>query len=307
MKLHDAVEAFMRYLRYERGMSEATIESYSFDLSKLDEFLARRYKIEVVELEVIVAKDLQAWVREMAVVDELAPATRSRRISAMRSFWRFLRKKGLAQSNPAELVERPRVSQPLRNFLNVDDIMQLLESQMPDDALGVRDMAMWEMAYGSGLRVSELVGLNLASLDLAEGWVHVIGKGDKERRVPISGKASDALGRYLARRGELVQEPTQALFLNHRGGRLTARSVERLLKDHLISAGLDPEVTPHGLRHSFATHLLESGADLRSIQELLGHESLATTQRYTHVSLPQLLVVYDQTHPRARKKVEDED
>jgi integrase/recombinase XerC len=307
MKLHDAIEGFVRYLRYERGMSEATVTSYSFDLSKLDEFLGRRLKVDAVEVETIVVKDLQAWVREMAMVDELSPATRSRRISAMRSMWRFLRKKDLVQENPAELVERPRVPQPLRNFLNIDDIMQLLESQVPDDALGLRDMAMWEMAYGSGLRVSELVGLNLASLDLEAGWVNVIGKGDKERRVPVSGKAKEALGRYLARRGELVVEATSALFLNHRGGRLTARSVERLIKDHLIRAGLDPEVTPHGLRHSFATHLLESGADLRSIQELLGHESLATTQRYTHVSLPQLLVVYDQTHPRARKKAEDDE
>ena len=166
---------------------------------------------------------------------------------------------------------------------------------------------MWEIAYGSGVRVSELVGLNLTSLDLAEGWIRVIGKGDKERMVPLGRKAVKALGPYLSRRSELVSQSSDdpALFLNFRGGRLTSRSVQRLLDQHLLRAGLDTSITPHGLRHSFATHLLDAGADLRGIQEMMGHSSLSTTQRYTHVSVDRLMQVYDETHPRAKKKKEE--
>ncbi len=168
-------------------------------------------------------------------------------------------------------------------------------------------MAMWEVAYGSGLRVSELVGLNLRDVDLKQDWIRTIGKGDKERIVPMGSKANTAVQLYLSRRHELVQEnsPDGAVFLNFRGGRLSDRSVRRLLKDHLIRAGLDTEVTPHGLRHSFATHLLDAGADLRGIQEMLGHASLSTTQRYTHVSVDRLTQVYDAAHPRAHRNEEE--
>ena len=195
----------------------------------------------------------------------------------------------------------PKHSNPLRNYLKVDEMFQLLDEHRPEDVLGVRDMAMWEIGYGCGLRVSELVGLDVGRIDLDTGWVRVMGKGRRERDVPVGQKALSSLRRYLARRSELLadDEPEDAVFLSYRGNRLSTRSVRRRLKQHLQRAGLDMDLTPHGLRHSFATHLLESGADLRGIQELLGHKSLSTTERYTHVSMDRLIDVYDNTHPHA--------
>ena len=304
-----ASERYLEYLKAERGASEHTLRAYASDLSQLEEYLTERKSASKggLRIEQIGLDDLQYWLQDQSDAKGNVASSLSRKISAVRSFWRFMLRKEYVEHSPAELLISPKVSKPLTNFMMVDDVFHLLESNTPDSALGVRDMAMWETAYGSGLRVSELVGLDMTDVDLKENWVQVTGKGSKERVVPLGSKANEALTRYFARRMELVSEPTSAIFLNFRGGRLTARSVRRLLKEHLIRAGLDPDVTPHGLRHSFATHLLDSGADLRSIQEMLGHASLSTTQRYTHVSIQRVVQAYDMAHPRARKNRDEGD
>lgn len=292
------VDAFLDYMRVERGASAQTLRAYASDLAQLLEFL------EDVELaqahpEKIKLLHLRGFVAER--FEQNSASSIARKISTVRSFWKFLVRKRHIAENPAELLQNPKVSQPLRNYFTVDEVFHLLDGYKADGVLGLRDMAMWETMYGSGLRVSELVSLDANRLDLDAGWVRVIGKGNKERIVPLGRKAVQAIRVYLCRRHELVTEPNDALFLNFRGGRLTTRSVQRLLHQHLIRAGLDTDVTPHGLRHSFATHLLDAGADLRGIQELMGHASLSTTQRYTHVSVERLMDVYDSAHPRAKK------
>lgn len=298
------VDAFLEYMRAERGASPQTLRAYASDLQQLLEFF------EDVELagahprEVGLAH-LRGFVSER--FDENSASSISRKISTIRSFWKFLTKKRHIDENPAELLQNPKVKQALRNYFTVDEVFHLLDGHKADGPLGLRDMAMWETMYGSGLRVSELVSLDKRNVDLDEGWVRVIGKGNKERLVPVGRKATAALRAYFQARSTLVSAPTDAIFLNHRGGRLTTRSVQRLLYQHLLRAGLDTDVTPHGLRHSFATHLLDAGADLRGIQELMGHASLSTTQRYTHVSVERLMEVYDQAHPRARKAKGQED
>ena len=297
----EGVRLFLRYLDAERGASEHTIRAYGSDLDQLGEYLKKLRHSETMVIEQIETTELQGWLHEQAEQEDNKPASLARKISAARSFWRFLMRKDHVTLNPADMLVSPKVAKPLTNFMMVDDVFILLERAMPDSVLGVRDMAMWEVAYGCGVRVSELVGLDLEDVDMREEWVRVQGKGKKERVVPLGSKAKASLERYTMRRLELVREHTSAMFLNFRGGRITARSVRRLLKEHLIRAGLDPDVTPHGLRHSFATHLLDSGADLRSIQELLGHTSLSTTQRYTHVSMQRVVDAYDSAHPRARK------
>lgn len=303
----DASEKYLSYLKAERGASEHTLRAYGSDLAQLEEHLLdRKPGSQTVKVEEVGLDELQLWLQAQSDDKGNKASSLARKISAVRSFWRFMLRKELIDYSPAELLVSPKVARPLTNFMMVDDVFHLLESHTPDSALGVRDMAMWETAYGSGLRISELMGLDLGDVDFKENWVQVTGKGSKERVVPLGSKANDALQRYMARRMELVSEPTSAMFLNFRGGRLTTRSARRLLKEHLIRAGLDPDVTPHGLRHSFATHLLDSGADLRSIQEMLGHASLSTTQRYTHVSLQRVVQAYDMAHPRAKKKVDAE-
>ena len=302
MFYEECVDWFIDYLRVERGASPETTRAYRSDLEQLGQFMRDQLHKDPLHIEHIGTRELQLWMRDRSFEQDNKPASIARKVSAARSFLRFLMRRGHLKENPAQLLSTPKVNHALRNFLSVDDIFHLLESHAPDDALGVRDMAMWELAYGAGLRVSELVGVDLLDLDLSHGWVKVLGKGNKERFVPMGSKAAGAIERYLARRLELISAPTDALFLNYLGGRLTTRSVHRLLKAHLLRAGLDPEVTPHGLRHSFATHLLDSGADLRGIQEMLGHASLQTTQRYTHVSLQTMLSAYDAAHPRARKR-----
>lgn len=293
------IDEFLSYLEAERGSSAETLRAYSSDLSQLVEFLREEGRTtDTAEIELV---DLRVFIGSR--FDENKAASIARKMSAIRSFWTYLTRKEKVPDNPADLLETPRVSQPLRNYLSVDEIFHFLDGNRAEGALGARDMAMWELGYGCGLRVSEMVGLNLDSVDRTEKWVRVIGKGDKERVLPLGRKAADAVEIYLARRHELVSKADDepGLFLNFRGGRLTTRSVRRLLKEHLLRAGLDRSITPHGLRHSFATHLLDSGADLRGIQELMGHSSLSTTQRYTHVSAERLMEAYDAAHPRAHR------
>lgn len=299
MSFETRIGEFLRYMRAERGASDQTIRAYRTDLEQFMEHVREASDVETFEAAEVELRDLRGFVADR--FDRNAASTVARKVATLRSFWSFLVKKGKVDENPTALLSAPKVSQPLRNFLKVDQVFELLDQHKPDGVLGVRDMAMWEVGYGCGLRVSEIVGMDRGDIDTDRGWIHVDGKGDKERQVPLGEKAERTLRRYLDRRRELADESTDpaAVFLNHRGGRLTARSVRRLLKEHLTRAGLDPSITPHGLRHSFATHLLGSGGDLRGIQELLGHSSLSTTQRYTHVSVEQLTEVYDKAHPRA--------
>ncbi len=295
------IDQFMSYLRAERGSSEQTLRAYATDLRQFQDYLRDHHDLDDPDPAELELRHLRGFVAHR--FDKNQASSLARKISTLRSFWKFLVKKRHSTTDPASLLSTPRVRTPLQNFLPVDEILHLLDGHRGDGVLGIRDMAMWEVAYGAGLRVSELVSLDVGDVDTERGWVRVVGKGDKERRVPLGAVSCRRLLRYLARRHELVSgtTPQGALFLSARGNRLSTRSVRRRLKDHLMRADLDTSVTPHGLRHSYATHLLDSGADLRGIQELLGHENLSTTQRYTHVSIDRLMQVYDAAHPRAQR------
>ena len=233
----------------------------------------------------------------------------ARKLSTLRSFFRYLVREQIIPSNPAKSVSTPKVEKTLPTTLTVDETFRLMESpkglrEKPSErpkGNGLRDHAILELLYSSGLRVSELVGLNSRQLDLDLGVVRVMGKGSKERIVPVGKKAIDALKAYLEKRREVKEE--DPLFVNFSGGRLTARSVGRLVKKYTKHSGIFRRVSPHSLRHTFATHLLDAGADIREIQEMLGHSSLSTTQRYTHVSMGKLMEVYDKAHPRSFKNV----
>lgn len=299
--LAERIDEFLSYLQAERGASPETLRAYSSDLAQFAQYLEEAHGAEDPDIKALELRHLRGFVAGR--FEENEASSIARKISALRSFWSFLAKKDYTHENLASLLTGPKVSTPLRNYLNVDEIFHLLDSHAPDNALGVRDMAAWELGYGCGLRASELVGLDIKDIDFEQRWVRTIGKGDKEREIPLGRKAARALKTYLSRRMELVsgETPPGALFLNYRGGRLSSRSLRRLFKDYLVRAGLDTSITPHGLRHSYATHLLDSGADLRAIQELLGHANLATTQRYTHVSVDRLMEVYDQAHPLAKR------
>jgi integrase/recombinase XerC len=302
-------EQFLTALRVERGLSPHTVRAYAGDLRAFFGFwddeglrpLSAR-TVEVAHLRRFVA----------AHYDVLARSTLARRLSALRTFLDWWVKRGAIGANPGKLVAAPKGRRPLVKFLGVDDVFALMDGTPdPDRPLEVRNRAMWEVLYGSGLRVGELHGLNAADIDEAGGWVRVRGKGNKERDVPLGRACLAALRQYAPARAQLLDQgsdPSEsALFLNARGGRLSARSVRRLLEREQALRGMTRRVSPHGLRHSFATHLLDGGADLRSIQEMLGHANLATTERYTHVSLDQLMRVYDRAHPRARAALQATD
>ncbi len=299
------IDQFITYLRVERGASDHTIRAYHSDLGQLGDYLCEDHDMSDPDPAEITLRHLRGFIAGRFEDD--TSASLARKISTLRSFWNFLVKKRWVDQNPPSLLSTPKVHQPLQNFLGVDEVIHLLEGHRSDDILGIRDMAIWEVGYGAGLRVSELVGLDVGDVDFDEGWVRTLGKGNKERQVPLGKKSCQGLNRYLARRHELVTEhtPAGALFLTVRGRRLSTRSVRRRLKQHLKRADLDTSITPHGLRHSYATHLLGSGADLRGIQELLGHRDLSTTQRYTHVSIDRLMEVYDAAHPRALRRRSD--
>jgi integrase/recombinase XerC len=223
----------------------------------------------------------------------------ARKVSAMRAFFRYLRREGLVESDPASLIVAPKREQKVPAHLSVDEMSQLLDTPDVSTPLGRRDRAILELFYASGIRLSELVALDLEDVDLSGRMVRVMGKGRKERIVPFNQKAAGALRAWLKDRAALT--PGDALFVNARGGRLTGRSVQRLVARYVSGCSTRFGISPHALRHSFATHLLQNGADLRAIQELLGHVRLSTTQRYTHVNVAQLLEVYRKSHPRAQK------
>jgi len=295
------MEAFLGAMRAERGASDETLRAYRADLVDVAMWLVQvgRASFKPSELS---HRDLRVYLSTL--LERCQDVSIARKVSCLRSFYRFLVRRGRSDSNPAELLRLPRGKKALRNFLNVDEAFALIDGSERIDVLGVRNTAIWELLYGSGLRVSELVGLDLELLDLEEGWVRVTGKGSKERDVPLTSASVRAIRRYLTLRIELVGKaptPSRAVFLNVRGGRISTRSVRRLLKEDLVRNDVNTDISPHGLRHSFATHQLDSGADLRGIQEMLGHASLSTTQKYTHVSIGTLMEEYDKAHPRARR------
>jgi integrase/recombinase XerC len=295
------VARFLAYLATERRSSPHTLKAYRVDLAQ--------YAAHLFAAGEPLVPSSPGRVRSFlaAAAGESGSVSLARKLSAVRSLYRFLVREGLALVNPARVVASPRRPKRLPKVLSESEVAALVEAPKLATPLERRDRAFLELLYGSGLRVSELTGLDLGDLDLAQGLVQVLGKRNKERIVPFGRQASLALRRYLDEgRPVLAAGPDHAragaaVFLNHRGGRLTTRSVARRLERATLAAGLPRHVHPHMLRHCFATHLLGNGADLRGIQELLGHASLSTTQRYTHLDWKRLAEVYDAAHPRARR------
>lgn len=292
---------FEEHLQLERNLSPHTLAAYGRDLREFQAFLLTQKGFQEAGDGLLARIDQILLRRYLALLHKKNSKTSiGRKLAALRTFFRYLVREGVLQTSPGELVGTPRREKALPKTLSVDEAFALMDGGEGEELLALRDRAIVETLYSCGLRVSELTGLDVGGLDLDQGLVRVAGKGRKERIVPVGSKAVAALQAYLDARGNPALDAP--LFLNHRGGRLTPRSVERNLKRQLLQGGVLKNATPHSLRHSFATHLLDGGADLRSIQELLGHASLSTTQKYTQVSVDQLMAVYDRAHPRNRKK-----
>ena len=237
---------------------------------------------------------------------KFARSTMARKVSSIRSFCRYLVRENILETNPCDSITAPKIPKSNPRFLSLEEITALLDGTAGDRPIDFRDMAIWELFYSSGVRVSELAGINTGDWDPAGSLIRVRGKGSKTRIIPLGERASDRIRKYLQHSGRWpIQEDNAPMFLNLRGSRLSVRGIQKRLETRLRNCGLDTRISPHVIRHTFATHLLGSGADLRAIQEMLGHESLQTTQRYTHVTLDRLLEVYDRSHPRSDRKAEE--
>lgn len=290
------IEAYLAYLRHERNASPHTISSYRIDLGQLAAYLETK-KLKLPQVDNV---DLRGFLVEL-YQRNLSKTSAARKLAAIRSFFEFCVRQKWVEDNPAKVVATPRLDRHVPGFLSEEEMAKLLEVPPSDDALGLRDRAILEFFYATGIRVSELVGANLDDVSLDEKMVRVRGKGKKERLLPFGRKAAASLEAYLRVRHTFpLVLGEQAVFLNYQGTRLTSRSVQRLVPKYFKLVALRKKISPHALRHSFATHLLGRGADLRVIQELLGHESLATTQKYTHMDVKHLLDVYRKAHPRAK-------
>jgi integrase/recombinase XerC len=298
--LTKAIDDFLEHVRLELRSPESTVRAYRADLEELLGFLGEEYqpgwRPTPAEVDTPALRSYVGWLHHRGS----SRPTVARKVAAVRTFFRYLVRQQALDSSPAEALRAPKQPRRLPQAATVDEVFALLEAPDTSSLAGKRDRALLETLYASGLRVAELTGLDLDDLHLGERTVRVLGKGDKERIVPFGAKAERALREWLSASEALREKRDEdAVFLNLRGGRLSTRSVRRILERYVRQVALARKVSPHALRHSFATHLLESGADLRAIQELLGHASLSTTQRYTKVSLEHLLEVYDRTHPRA--------
>jgi integrase/recombinase XerC len=299
------IKRYIHYLQYERNASPHTVRNYRSDLRQFRNFLAQGQPDAQVSLKSIDALRIRGFLAFL-FEKEKKKTSIARKLAAVRAFFKFLSRERALAENPAAAVSTPKLARTLPRIMTEEEMSDFLDrvghaAQSGDPAL-VRDRAILELLYASGLRVSELTGLDLRHVNFGDEIVLVRGKGNKERIVPFGTKARAALTAYLPVREKVLQENKTretALFLNARGGRLTPRSVDRLVKKHVRQFGPNVKVSPHSLRHAFASHLLAEGADLRAIQEMLGHKSLATTQKYTQVSIKQLMDVYDKTHPKA--------
>jgi len=294
---------FASFLRYERRSSPHTEKNYLVDITQFFSFLETRLpgisKDGVQHISEVDAFLVREYLGQMFKSHN--PASIARKLASLRTFFQYCIRQGHILTNPAKEIATPKIPKRLPKFLTVDEVFALLGTATDGSSLELRDSAIMELLYASGLRVSELVGLDIENVDLKGKTVRVLGKGRKERIVPMGDKARLAITTYLDVRSAFVNDGSieRALFVNRQGTRLSARSVERLLLKYIKRSGLQKTITPHVLRHSFATHLLGAGADMRGIQELLGHASLSTTQKYTHVSVENMMQVYDKTHPKA--------
>ena len=289
------VEDYLAYLQLERGLSETTQASYRQDLALFNAFLQSQHVGSLARVRPVHVREFLQSLRSSRT-----PATVARKLAAVKGLFRFLEAQRVIRRSPTAFIETPRLWQRLPQTLSQEEVHRLLSS-VQAEGLGLRDLAMLELLYGSGLRVSELVSLDLARCNLDGGFIRCIGKGNKERIVPLGRRASEAIARYLkSERPRLVarHQGLQALFVNRRGGRLTRQRVWQVLRRYARAAMVSKPIGPHTLRHSFATHMLERGADLRTVQELLGHANIATTQRYTHVDRARLKAVHEKYHPR---------
>jgi integrase/recombinase XerC len=326
------IERFLNYLKFERRFSEHTAKCYGADLVQFSDFLSSHShghphdphdeghagfghfsggaataiatETEVSLDQLLLAVDIEEARGYLVLLNEkgYSKATIARKLATLRSFYKYLVKTGSVATNPMTAIRTPKQDKKLPRFMEYDEVKKLLETPSTDNWLGARDRAMFETLYSTGMRVSELVSLNLDDIDFLSEVVHIRGKGKKERIAPISSSALQVIQRYIEFRNKRAQSngnfDTRVLFVNKHGKRLSTRSVRRKMDKYLKIAGLDPGISPHTLRHSFATHMLNNGADLRSVQELLGHQSLSTTQVYTHLTTRKLKSVYDDAHPR---------
>ena len=299
--LLERIHGFLQSLAAEKGYSAHTLRAYRNDLVELTAFVAghpewareephRLTEVRVAQVDALMIRGYLGYLHGRNRKSSIA-----RKLAAIRSFFRYLRKLHVVEENPAEAVRTPKQAKPLPVYLSVDDMFRMLDNVPAEGVLGLRNKAILETLYSGGVRVSELAGLDMEDLDLRNGLIRVLGKGHKERVVPIGTKAQAAITAY---RDALGAQGNGAVFLNKNLGRLTTRSIARVVDQFARACGLAVPVSPHAFRHSFATHLLDAGADLRAVQELLGHRSLSTTQRYTHVSIDRLMETYDKAHPR---------
>jgi integrase/recombinase XerD len=298
-------ERYLDHLVVERGLSQHTLAAYRRDLGRYLDFLAARDVVDPEGVDTAIVRSFVASLSASTYGEDERPyraTSVARTLSSVRSFHRFLLREGVSDADPAVEITQPKLPRSLPRPLSVDEVARLLEAPDPGTAVGIRDRAILELLYGAGLRISELVGLDVDDVDLEQGSVRALGKGGKEREVPLGRMGREAIGSYLTRSrpGFASASSRGAMFLNQRGGRLTRQSCARMLAVHASAAQIDRRVTLHTLRHSFATHLLEGGADVRVVQELLGHASVATTQVYTLVTKEHLREVYYSSHPRAR-------
>lgn len=293
MKKH--IDNFLRYLDLQRGASAHTLRAYKKDLEEFAEFAQKTAEdIDMIDVRAFVARQIK---------NGLNKTTAGRRLAAIRSFLKYLYREGYIKANPAKLVSTPKAGKPLPKFLSVDETFSLIEQPKGIGFMRTRDRAILELLYSCGLRVSEVAGLTMEDINTREGLVKVRGKGKKERILPVGSKAVDALKSYLVEK-LLLKRRDKAVFLNRRGVKLSDRGIRRIVVKYAKQSGIGGSIGPHTIRHTFASHLLQAGADLRVIQELLGHSSLSTTQKYTHLDITHLMDVYDKAHPLSSK---DED
>lgn len=303
--LQESLNQFLQHLRYERSVSPHTLRNYASDLGQFREHLLRIEKRDDVSVHEIDRLTIREWMASLHAADKKKTSI-ARKLASLRTFFQFLVREGKLESNPAKLVATPRIERKLPNHLSIEDAVRFIETPDVNTDLGRRDRAIIEFLYATGIRVGELVNINLKDIDFREKLVRVTGKRKKQRIVPFGEPALHALMHYLheTRPAFLNECPpaerdVQAVFLHRRGGRLTTRSVGRMIDKYIKQCADIHNISPHSLRHSFATHLLDQGADLRDIQELLGHARLSTTQIYTQVSMEKLIEVYDRAHPKA--------